>query len=94
MLLTLDTLARAGPGGGGRDLLVWGFNRDYQLGNSKRTSLATPANLEVPGGGRLMMMKRTAEVKDMQGRRWARGVEVEQRAIAGFGASLVYWKIC
>ncbi|KAL5490451.1 hypothetical protein ACEPAI_5284 [Sanghuangporus weigelae] len=120
VLLTLDTLARAGPGvpaGGGRDLLVWGANREYQLGNGKRASLATPATLELsglPGGGgpnvdtvktedigdsavdkgRLMLLKRQAkEVKDLQGRRWKTNVDVEQRAVAGWGSSLVYWKI-
>ncbi|KAI5123298.1 hypothetical protein M0805_009319 [Coniferiporia weirii] len=52
VLLTLDTLAHTGPGvsqGGGRDLFVWGANREYQLGNGKRASLATPATLELPG---------------------------------------------
>lgn len=120
VLLTLDTLERAGPGvpaGGGRDLLVWGANRDYQLGNGKRTSLATPANIELsglPGGGgsnidnvkteepdgsgagkgRFMLVKRRAkEVKDLHGRRWKTNVDVEQHAVAGWGSSLVYWRI-
>lgn len=111
VLLTLDTLARAGPGldqSSGRDLLVWGANREYQLGNGKRASLATPTTLELPGlphsvqlegdaesKGRLMLMKRRAkEVKDMQGRNWKRNVDVEQCAVAGWGSSLIYWKIC
>ena len=78
MILTLDTLARAGPGNAktGRDLLLWGANKDYQLGNGKRASAATPATLELPGLsvgpkvpsepgkdlGRLMMMQRKARV--------------------------------
>ena len=111
VLLTLDTLARAGPGmdkAAGRDLLVWGANRDYQLGNGKRASLATPTTLELPGlpnsvkfegddesKGRLMLMKRRAkEVKDMGGKKWKGNVDVEQCAVAGWGSSLVYWKIC
>lgn len=114
VLLTLDTLARADPAapmGGGRDLLVWGTNRDYQLGNGKRASLAKPATLELPGlpnrvdgelagqegngKARLMMMRKQAkEVKDLQGRRWKSNVDVEQCAVAGWGSSLVYWKIC
>ncbi|KAH8117476.1 RCC1/BLIP-II [Phellopilus nigrolimitatus] len=117
VLLTLDTLARAGSGapqGSGRDLLVWGANREYQLGNGKRASLATPAALELPGlpsgagmasagegksgdseKGRLMMSQRQAkEVKDLQGRRWKTNVDVEQCAVAGWGSSLIYWKIC
>ncbi|KAL5532991.1 hypothetical protein ACEPAF_4765 [Sanghuangporus sanghuang] len=120
VLLTLDTLARAGPGvsaGGGRDLLVWGANREHQLGNGKRASLATPATLELPGlpggggpnvdivktedtggsavdKGRMMLLKRRAkEVQDLQGRRWKTNVDVEQRAVAGWGSSLVYWKV-
>ncbi|KAG2028224.1 hypothetical protein BDR03DRAFT_1030773, partial [Suillus americanus] len=32
VLLTLDTQAHGGPGGLGRDLVVWGTNHDYQLG--------------------------------------------------------------
>lgn len=113
VLLTLETLERAGPGvpaGGGRDLLVWGANRQYQLGNGKRTSLATPVLLEFPGlpggggpeadkqenerKGRLMLVQRRAkEVKDLQGRRWKANVDVEQSAVAGFGSSLIYWKV-
>ena len=117
VLLTLDTLARAGPGlpaEGGRDLLVWGANREYQLGNGKRASLATPTRLELPGlpggggpnidktekatgvseTGRLMLVQRLAkEIKDLQGRRCRTNVDVEQRAVAGWGSSLVYWKI-
>ncbi|TDL27543.1 RCC1/BLIP-II [Rickenella mellea] len=98
VLLTLDTLSRAGGGSGGqgRDLLAWGLNRTYQLGNGKRASLATPANLELPGeGGRLMMVQRTArEVKDLGGKVWRKNVKVEQCAVAGHEASLVYWRIC
>ncbi len=47
VLLTLDTLERAGNEDGGRDLLVWGNGRDYQLGNGRRSSLASPTALEV-----------------------------------------------
>ena len=111
VILTLDTLARAGPGNAktGRDLLLWGANKDYQLGNGKRASAATPATLELPGLsvgpkvpsepgkdlGRLMMMQRKARVvQDLQGRKWKTNVDVEQHAVAGWGSSLVYWRIC
>ncbi|KAF7796898.1 hypothetical protein EIP86_008083 [Pleurotus ostreatoroseus] len=95
VLLTLDTLARSGPGGsGGRDLLVWGANQEYQLGSGKRGSVATPAVLHAPDGQRLMLGRRTADVKDLGGRLWKKGVVVEQCAVAGWGNSLVYWKIC
>ena len=106
VLLTLDTLERSGPpSGGGRDLFAWGKNHDYQLGNGKRTSLATPITLDVSANptsdsktvvpsGRVMLMKRKADVKDLQGKLWKKKVEVEQRAVAGYSSSLVYWRIC
>ncbi|KAH9946265.1 RCC1/BLIP-II [Epithele typhae] len=73
VLLTLDTRKQAGPGGGGRDMVAWGANFEYQLGTGKRGSQA---------------------VRDMQGRVWGRGVEVEQRAVAGWNNSVVYWRVC
>ena len=94
VLLTLETLSRAGPGGAGRDLLVWGANQDFQLGNGKRGSLAAPAALHAPNGERVILGKRKADVKDMQGKVWKKGVQVEQCAVAGWGNSVVYWKIC
>lgn len=93
VLLTLDTLSRASPGGGGRDLLVWGANRQYELGNGKRASLAAPTPLQQEDGSRLMLMKTKADVKDMQGKLWSKGVEIEQCAVAGYRNSMVYWKI-
>ncbi|KAH9952201.1 RCC1/BLIP-II [Amylocystis lapponica] len=94
VLLTLDTLTQAGPGGAGRDVLAWGANYEYQLGNGRRGSVATPTVLE-SAGARLMLEKRRArEVRDGAGRVWKRGVEVEQRAVAGWGTSVVYWRIC
>ncbi|KAK7693272.1 hypothetical protein QCA50_002839 [Cerrena zonata] len=95
VLLTLDTLSRSGPGAGGRDLLVWGANFEYQLGNGKRGSSATPRNLESLEGDRFMLGKRKAkEVRDLVGKVWKRGVDVEQCAVAGYGNSVVYWRIC
>ena len=94
VLLALETHARAGPGGGGRDLLAWGTNYDYQVGNGKRASIAVPTTLEREEGDRIMLTKRRAKVvRDLRGRVWRRGVEVEQVAIAGYGNSLVYWRI-
>ncbi len=94
VLLTLDTLARAGPGGVGRDLLVWGANQEYQLGNGKRGSIASPTALHSPEGHRFMLGKRKADVKDLSGQIWKKGVDVEQYALAGWGNSVVYWRIC
>ncbi|KAM5539051.1 hypothetical protein V8D89_007274 [Ganoderma adspersum] len=95
VLLTLDTRTRAGPGGGGRDVVVWGSNFDYQLGTGKRGSVATPTTLECGDGERFMLQtKKAEEVRDMQGKVWKKGIEVEQRAVAGWGNSVVYWRIC
>jgi len=95
VLLMLDTLARGGPGASGRDLMAWGANYEYQLGNGKRGSAATPTAVQNEDGERFMLQKRlAAEVRDLQGKVWRKGVEVEQRAIAGWGNSVVYWKIC
>jgi len=94
VLLALETHARAGPGGGGRDLLAWGTNYDYQVGNGKRASIAVPTTLEPVDGERIMLAKRRAKVvRDLQGRVWKRGVDVEQVVIGGYGNSLVYWRI-
>ncbi|KAI9433941.1 RCC1/BLIP-II [Lactarius indigo] len=94
VLLALDTCAHAGPGGGGMDLLAWGTNYDYQVGNGKRASIAVPATLGTEDGDRIMLQKQRAKlVRDLQGRVLGRSVEVEQVAIAGYGNSLVYWRI-
>ncbi|OAX36598.1 RCC1 BLIP-II protein [Rhizopogon vinicolor AM-OR11-026] len=93
VLLTLDTQAYGGPGGSGRDLIAWGLNHDYQLGTGKRSSLPVPTTLEHPEGGRFILGRRTAPVKDLSGKLWKKNVEVEQRAAAGYGNSIVYWKI-
>lgn len=93
VLLTLDTQAHGGPGGSGRDLIAWGLNHDYQLGTGKRSSLPVPTTLEHPEGGRFILGQRTAPVKDLAGKIWKKKVEIEQRAAAGYGNSIVYWKI-
>ncbi|CCL98952.1 uncharacterized protein FIBRA_00960 [Fibroporia radiculosa] len=95
VLLTLDTLVHGGPGAAGRDVMAWGANYEYQLGNGKRGSVSSPAVIQDGDGERLMLQKRRAtEVRDLQGKIWKKGVEVEQRAVAGWGNSFVYWKIC
>ncbi|KAI0374704.1 RCC1/BLIP-II [Pilatotrama ljubarskyi] len=95
VLLTLDTRKHAGPGGGGKDVVAWGANFDYQLGNGKRGSVPTPTVLLTPDGERFMLQrKRAKEVRDMRGQVWKKGVEVEQRAVAGWNNSVVYWRIC
>lgn len=76
------------------DLLAWGTNYDYQVGNGKRASIAVPAALGTEGGDRIMLQKQRAKaVRDLQGRVLARSIDVEQVAIAGYGSSLVYWRI-
>ena len=94
VLLTLDTRTRAGPGGGGRDVVAWGANFEYQLGTGKRGSVAVPTTIPTEDGGQFMLQTRRAgEVRDMGGRGWKKGVEVEQRAVAGWNSSVVYWRI-
>lgn len=94
VLLTLDTLSRSGPGAGGRDLVAWGANQEYQLGNGKRGSVASPTTMETADGERFMLGTKRASVRDLSGKVWKKGVDVEQRAATGFGSSVVYWKIC
>lgn len=73
--------------------MAWGLNHEYQLGTGKRTSLNAPTTLERPEGGRFILAKRKATVKDLSGKVWKKNAEVEQCAIAGCGSSVVYWKI-
>lgn len=92
VLMTLDTHEMSSSGAGGRDLLVWGSNQQYQLGNGKRTSVAVPTALQQPDGTRVMLMKQKGDMLDMQGKTW-KAQEVEQCAQAGYGNNIVYWKI-
>ena len=92
VLLTLETY-NSGLAGG-RDMFVWGTNQQYELGNGRRASLAVPTAPQQADGTRFMLMKTWADVKDMQGKVWKRGVTVEQCAQAGYGNTIVYWKIC
>ena len=78
---------------GGRDLFVWGRNYEYQLGTSKKANIAVPTALETAEGGRFMLHQHKADVKDLHGKVWKRGVQVQQEAVAGFQSSAVYWKI-
>ncbi|KZT28540.1 RCC1/BLIP-II protein [Neolentinus lepideus HHB14362 ss-1] len=95
IVLTLDTQTHGGPGGSGRDVLLWGANYDWQLGNGKRSSLAVPTTLTRPDGSRFILAKAMAsEVRDLEGRVWKRKVEVEQKAVAGWGNTIIYWRVC
>ncbi|KAF8626336.1 hypothetical protein AX15_004995 [Amanita polypyramis BW_CC] len=77
---------------GGRDLVVWGRNLAGELGNGRRSSVATPTTMEGVDG-RVMLRRRKGEVRDMGGGVWGQGVAVEQRAAAGDGTSAIYWRI-
>ncbi|PFH52392.1 hypothetical protein AMATHDRAFT_140044 [Amanita thiersii Skay4041] len=92
VLLTLET-TREGLEVGGRDLVVWGKNMDGELGTGKKSGVAAPTTLEGSDGERVMLRKRKAEVRDMEGRVWGREVSVEQRACVGIGSSSVYWRV-
>ncbi|KAJ3795050.1 regulator of chromosome condensation 1/beta-lactamase-inhibitor protein II [Lentinula aff. detonsa] len=78
----------------GRDLLAWGRNYDSELGNGKRSGLAVPTTLIDSDGERFLLRRKKAkEVLDFQGVIWKRGVEVEQKAVAGYNSSAVFWKV-
>ncbi|KAJ3908556.1 regulator of chromosome condensation 1/beta-lactamase-inhibitor protein II [Lentinula edodes] len=78
----------------GRDLLAWGKNYNYELGNGKRSGLAVPTTLNDADGDRFLLRRKKAkEVLDLQGHVWKRDVEVEQKAVAGYNSSAVFWKV-
>jgi hypothetical protein len=89
VLLTLNTGSTTKIG---RDLVVWGRNYEYELGNGKRANVSVPTTLETPNG-RFMLRERKANVKDLHGKLWKRNVLVEQQPVVGFGNSCVYWKV-
>ncbi|KAF8162931.1 regulator of chromosome condensation 1/beta-lactamase-inhibitor protein II [Crassisporium funariophilum] len=94
VLLALDSSSTSSDGVGGRDLMVWGKNYDSELGNGKKSSVAVPTSLETSDGARFMLMaKKCKVVNDLHGKKWKRNVKVEQRVVAGYGNSAVYWKI-
>lgn len=94
VVLTLDTQSQSNPGGAGRDIVVWGKNYESELGNGKKASVSVPTVLNKPDGERFMLVQRKAkEVRDLKGKVWKRGVQVEQCAVAGYEGSVVYWKI-
>ncbi|KDR81766.1 hypothetical protein GALMADRAFT_60407 [Galerina marginata CBS 339.88] len=93
VLLALNSSADSG-GVGGRDLMVWGRNQDSELGNGKKSSMATPTALQTADGERLMLMnKKAREVRDLHGKVWKKEVQVEQHVAVGYGSSAIYWKI-
>lgn len=74
--------------------MTWGKNYESELGNGKKSSSPLPTSLSTPTGDRFMLRTQKArEVRDLKGKVWKRGVNVEQRAVVGFGNSAVYWKI-
>ncbi|KAF8892587.1 regulator of chromosome condensation 1/beta-lactamase-inhibitor protein II [Infundibulicybe gibba] len=92
VLLTLKTGDRQGKTG--YDLMVWGKNHDSELGNGKKSSLPVPTVLTAPDGERFMLRSREVkDVRDLQGKVWQRKAKVEQHAAAGYGSSVVYWKV-
>jgi len=73
--------------------MFWGKNYDSESGNGKKASIALPMAVESEGERVLLVEKRAKEVKDLEGKVWKRGVRVEQRPVAGYQNSVVYWKI-
>lgn len=93
VLVTLETLGGSTGTYGGRDLVVWGGNYDYQLGIGKRGNMAQAVTLHRPDGSRYLLQKVEATVNDLEGKIWKNKAEVEQTAVAGNKASVVYWRI-
>ncbi|KAG7452648.1 RCC1/BLIP-II [Guyanagaster necrorhizus] len=90
VLLTLDT---SDGGRAGCDLLAWGKNQDYELGNGKKSSVPVPTTINMGDERTILRKRKEAKVMDLQGRLWRGKVEVEQTAVAGYSNSVVYWKI-
>jgi len=93
VLVTLETLTGSTGVYGGRDLVVWGANYDYQLGLGKRGNTANGVMLHRSDGSRYLLQKVEAAVKDLEGKVWKNKAEVEQTAVAGNKRSIVYWRV-
>jgi len=93
VLVILETLTGSTEMYGGRDLVVWGANYDYQLGIGKRGNTANAVTLHRPDGSRYLLHKVQAKIKDLEGKVWKNKAEVEQTVVAGNKASVVYWRI-
>jgi Regulator of chromosome condensation (RCC1) repeat len=86
----------------GRNLLTWGQNSTYQLGNGKRSSIAQPSYVrhfspisgaEDDDQGRMALREgRLKVLRDMGGRVCGRNVKVQQWPVAGWNSSVVYWR--
>ncbi|KAK0210611.1 regulator of chromosome condensation 1/beta-lactamase-inhibitor protein II [Desarmillaria ectypa] len=90
VLLTLDT---TNGGRAGCDLLAWGKNQDFELGNGKKSSVPVPTTINMGDERTILRKRKGAKVTDLKGRLWSRKAEVEQTAVAGYNSSVVYWKI-
>lgn len=99
VVVMLDTIPHALPTPGvenplGRDVLAWGLNQHYQLGNGRRASSNVPISTQTSDGeGRLACKVSQETVKDFRGGVVKRKGNVEQRVAAGPGFSVVYWKV-
>ncbi|KAJ7046596.1 regulator of chromosome condensation 1/beta-lactamase-inhibitor protein II [Mycena alexandri] len=91
---TGHVLATLEPVSGDRDVHAWGRNQDYELGNGKKAGVSSPMPVVDASNGRLLLQrKRAREVRDLEGRICARGIEVEQDIAVGCGCSSVYWRL-
>ena len=104
IIATLDTIPLSHPSPSssiateaanfsGRDVLAWGLNQHYQLGNGKRASVSSPLPMETADReGRLMCKIGKEKVRDFNEIVVGRRMNIEQRAVAGPGLSVIYWK--
>jgi alpha-tubulin suppressor-like RCC1 family protein len=82
----------------GHDLLAFGANTEYQLGNGKRGSVAVPTYLPGQHGEERWMLHEQQSVEVPNPGSWlpwskTKSVQAEQRAVAGWNCGVVYWKI-
>lgn len=87
----------------GRNLLTWGQNNTYQLGNGKRSSVAQPSyvrdfstvgDIEGDNQGRMTLRQGKLKVlRDMSGKICGRNVAVQEWPVAGWNLSAIYWRI-
>ncbi|EJU05539.1 RCC1/BLIP-II [Dacryopinax primogenitus] len=92
-MLTLDTISDTNAG---YDVLTWGQNRSFELGNGKQSAVPMPSYVQpfrTEPGSRFMVKETRKVIKDMEGKVRGRNVPVQETVVAGWGCTAVYWKI-
>ncbi|KZO95773.1 RCC1/BLIP-II protein [Calocera viscosa TUFC12733] len=93
VVVTLDAISDTNAG---YDVLAWGQNRSYELGNGKQVPAPLPGYVKSfrPEPGSRLMVRETKEVvRDLKGKVRGRKVPVQETVVTGWGCTVVYWKI-